>query len=72
MEYLLWIIWISKTELYKCLEEDLEDQSALYNVVYCFEFLDQNLDAIAFLNKYIDKTHIAKLLGTKWDVCTMV
>jgi hypothetical protein len=22
----------------KCLEEDLDDQSALYNVVYCFEF----------------------------------
>jgi hypothetical protein len=34
----------------------LDDQSALYNVVYCFEFLDQNLDAIAYLNKYIDKT----------------
>jgi hypothetical protein len=32
----------------------------LYNVVYCFEFLDQNLEAIAYLNKYIDKTHTAK------------
>ncbi|RYG22603.1 MAG: tetratricopeptide repeat protein, partial [Chitinophagaceae bacterium] len=33
---------------------DPEDQAALYNVVYCFEFLDQNREAIVFLEKYID------------------
>jgi hypothetical protein len=27
-----------KNSFIKCLEEDLEDQSALYNIVYCFEF----------------------------------
>jgi tetratricopeptide (TPR) repeat protein len=48
---------LAKQNFIKCLEEDLEDQSALYNVVYCYEFLDQNLDTIAFLNTYIDKTY---------------
>jgi hypothetical protein len=33
---------MAKAELYQMSEEDLDDQSALYNVVYCFEFLDQN------------------------------
>jgi hypothetical protein len=29
---------MEKNSFIKCLEEDLEDQSALYNIVYCFEF----------------------------------
>jgi hypothetical protein len=29
---------MAKNSFIKCLEEDLEDQSALYNIVYCFEF----------------------------------
>jgi hypothetical protein len=29
-------------------------------LVYCFEFLDQNLEAIAYLNKYINKIHTAE------------
>jgi len=45
----------AKESFIKCLEEDTEDHSALYNVVYCFDFLDQNLEAIAFLNSFIDK-----------------
>jgi hypothetical protein len=36
-----------KQSFIKCLEEDLDDQSALYNV-YCFEFLDQNLEDCLF------------------------
>ena len=51
----------AKQSFIKCLEEDLEDQSALYNVVYCFEFLDQNLEAIAYLNKYIDKNPYSEI-----------
>ncbi|MEZ7513900.1 tetratricopeptide repeat protein [Flavobacterium frigidarium] len=51
----------AKESFIKCLEEDLEDQSALYNVVYCFEFLDQNLDAIAYLTKYIDKNPYSEI-----------
>lgn len=38
-----------------CLEEDDQDYSALYNVVYCFDFLDQNEKAVAYLEKFIDK-----------------
>ncbi len=44
-----------------CLEDDLNDQSALYNVVYCFEFLDQHQDAITFLNSYIDKNPYSEI-----------
>ena len=39
----------------KCLEIDFEDYSALYNIIYCFDFLNQNTEAINFLNQYIDK-----------------
>lgn len=45
----------AKTYFMKCLETDLEDYSALYNVVYCFEFLNQNEDAISYLNIFLDK-----------------
>ena len=44
----------AKESFIKCLEDDIEDQSALYNVIYCYEFLDQNADAIEFLKGYID------------------
>lgn len=45
----------------KCLEEDFEDQSALYNVVYCFEFLDQNRQAIEYLKTYIEKNPYSEI-----------
>lgn len=45
----------AKNYFMKCLETDLEDYSALYNVVYCFEFLNQNEDAISYLNIFLDK-----------------
>jgi tetratricopeptide (TPR) repeat protein len=45
---------LAKENFIKCLEEDPEDQASLYNVVYCYEFLDQNQQAIAYLNQYID------------------
>ena len=55
MEYLFMdSLELAKDNFIKCLEEDIEDQAALYNVVYCFEFLDQNIEAVAFLEKYID------------------
>jgi len=44
----------AKTYFIKCLEEDLEDYSALYNVIYCFEFLNQNKEAIEYLNSFLD------------------
>lgn len=45
----------SKTYFMKCLEVDIEDYSALYNVIYCFDFLNQNEDAIEYLNIFLDK-----------------
>ncbi|HEU4496991.1 MAG TPA: tetratricopeptide repeat protein [Flavobacterium sp.] len=62
MEYLFMDnLELAKENFIRCLEEDVEDQAALYNVVYCFEFLDQNRDAIAFLEKYIDKNPYSEI-----------
>ena len=56
MEY-LFMDELEKAKEYfiKCLAEDSEDYSALYNIIYCFDFLDQNNEAIAYLEKFIDK-----------------
>lgn len=51
----------AKYNFMKCLEEDYEDQTALYNVVYCFEFLDQNEDAIVYLEQYIDQNPYSEI-----------
>ncbi|AUP78055.1 tetratricopeptide repeat protein [Flavivirga eckloniae] len=56
MEY-LFLDQFEEAKVYfmKCLEVDLEDYSALYNVIYCFEFLGQNEEAITYLNIFLDK-----------------
>jgi tetratricopeptide (TPR) repeat protein len=41
---------------FKALDEDLFDESSLYNVTYCYEFLNQQDEAISFLQKYINKS----------------
>ncbi len=51
----------AKKSFMNCLEEEYEDQTALYNVVYCFEFLDQNEEAISYLDKYIDKNPYSEI-----------
>lgn len=62
MEYLFMDnLELAKQNFIRCLEEDPEDQSGLYNVVYCFEFLDQNQDAIDYLNKYIDQNPYSEI-----------
>lgn len=62
MEYLFMDnLELAKENFILCLENDTEDQSALYNVVYCFEFLDQNEQAIAFLNCYIEKNPYSEI-----------
>ncbi|HKO75747.1 MAG TPA: tetratricopeptide repeat protein [Flavobacterium sp.] len=62
MEYLFMDnLELAKESFINCLEEDFEDQSALYNVVYCYEFLDQNQEAILYLNKYIDKNPYSEI-----------
>ncbi|NRA93583.1 MAG: tetratricopeptide repeat protein [Psychroserpens sp.] len=45
----------ARTYFTKCLSIDIEDYSALYNVIYCYDFMDQNHEAIEFLNGYLDK-----------------
>jgi tetratricopeptide (TPR) repeat protein len=62
MEYLFMDnLELAKENFIKCLEEDFEDQSALYNVVYCHEFLDQNKEAIDYLMKYIEKNPYSEI-----------
>lgn len=62
MEYLFMDNFeLAKESFIKCLEEDIEDQSALYNVVYCFEFLDQNKEAIEYLKTYIDRNPYSEI-----------
>ncbi|WP_460218777.1 tetratricopeptide repeat protein [Psychroserpens sp. MEBiC05023] len=55
MEY-LFLDQFDNARIYfkKCLSIDKEDYSALYNVIYCYDFLDENEGAITFLNTYID------------------
>lgn len=45
----------AKYSFMKCLETDEEDYSALYNIMYCFDFLEQKNEAIEYLNMYLDK-----------------
>ncbi|MCC9043206.1 tetratricopeptide repeat protein [Myroides sp. M-43] len=62
MEYLMLDqIDLAKDNFILCLEHDDEDQSALYNVVYCFDFLSENEEAIEFLNKFIDKSPYSEI-----------
>lgn len=39
----------------KCLEKDETDYSALYNVIYCFDYLEQHQEAIDYLNDFLNK-----------------
>jgi len=62
MEYLFMDnLELAKYNFIKCLEVDIEDQSALYNVVYCFEFLDQQKEAIDYLENYIEKNPFSEI-----------
>lgn len=45
----------SKYFFMKCLEQDKEDFSALYNIIYCFEYLEQHDAAIDYLNDFLNK-----------------
>ncbi|RMA58580.1 tetratricopeptide repeat protein [Ulvibacter antarcticus] len=45
----------AKNSFMKCIEAEEGDYSALYNIIYCFEFLDQNQEAIDYLNDFLNK-----------------
>lgn len=38
----------------KCLESDPSDYSALHNIIYCYDFLNLNDEAIEYLNNFLD------------------
>ena len=55
MEYLYLDSYIMAKEYFiKCLEEDPKDTQALYNLIYCFESLENPDGAIEFLNDYLE------------------
>ncbi len=45
----------AKVNFMKCLELDDSDYSALYNIIYCFDFLNEHEQAIDYLNLFLDK-----------------
>ena len=45
----------AKLNFIKCLELNIEDYSALYNIIYCFDFLDDTSGAIIYLTNYLEK-----------------
>lgn len=56
IEYLFMENFEKAKETYiKCLDQNQEDFTALYNIIYCFDFLDQQEEGIAFLNDFLDR-----------------
>ncbi|WHT39354.1 MULTISPECIES: tetratricopeptide repeat protein [Myroides] len=51
----------AKQSFILCLENDDEDQSTLYNIIYCFDFLNENEAAITYLNSFIDKNPYSEI-----------
>jgi|SRR5690625_907226 len=45
----------AKFHFLKVLDLDPQDSSSLYNIIYCFDYLDQTREAIAFLNDFLDE-----------------
>ena len=45
----------AKKNFLSCLYNDKFDYSCLYNVIYCFDILKQNKQAISFLNDYLNR-----------------
>ncbi len=45
----------AKENFIKCVAFDEQDYSSLYNVVYCFEFLEDYDGAITFLNDFLER-----------------
>lgn len=55
MEYLFMDDFeMAKKSFMKCVDFDDEDYASLYNVVYCFEFLEDHDGAILYLNDYLE------------------
>ncbi|AEH00060.1 tetratricopeptide repeat protein [Lacinutrix sp. 5H-3-7-4] len=46
---------LARDSFMRCLEQNPEDYASLYNIIYCFDFLNETEEAISFLTKYLDK-----------------
>ncbi|OIQ22805.1 tetratricopeptide repeat protein [Lacinutrix sp. MedPE-SW] len=46
---------LARDNFMRCLEQNPEDYASLYNIIYCFDFLNETEEAISFLTKYLDK-----------------
>jgi tetratricopeptide (TPR) repeat protein len=59
----------------KCVTVDVEDYSALYNVVYCFDMEKEHTQAIKYLNSYIDRNPYCEVawhqLGRQYFILEM-
>jgi tetratricopeptide (TPR) repeat protein len=56
MEYLyLDHYFMAKEYFIKCLDEDIRDNHALYNIIYCFESLKDIDGAIVYMNEFLNK-----------------
>ncbi len=45
----------------RCLDVEYDDYSSLYNIIYCFDMLDQHQEAIDYLQDYIDKKPFSEI-----------
>ncbi len=45
----------------KCLDVEFDDYLPLYNIIYCYEMLDQHEESIQYLKKYIDKKPFSEI-----------
>ena len=45
----------------KCLDVEYDNYSSLYNVIYCFDMLNQHQEAIDYLKEYIDKKPFSEI-----------
>ena len=56
MEYLFMEDFkLARKSFMKCVDFDEQDYSSLYNVIYCFEFLEDYEGAIVYLNDYLER-----------------
>ncbi|MEO1009980.1 MAG: tetratricopeptide repeat protein [Bacteroidota bacterium] len=56
MEYLFMDDFVlAKKSFMKCVDFDPQDYSSLYNVIYCFEYLEEHEEAVHYLNDYLER-----------------
>ena len=51
----------ARSNFVKCLDVEYDNYSSLYNVIYCFDMLEQHQEAIDYLKVYIDKKPFSEI-----------